>query len=75
MKKEMTFEAALKRLEEIVVLLENGETPLEDSLKLFQEGAGLAAFCEEKLKKAEQTVERMAAGEDAPVEAAEKPAK
>ena len=35
---KMTFEQAIKRLEEIVDLLENNETSLDDSVELFQEG-------------------------------------
>lgn len=53
---EMTFEAAIGRLEEIVSLLQDNDAPLEDSLRLFEEGAGLAEYCDSKLKKAEQSV-------------------
>ena len=49
-KNEKTFENALQRLEEIAQLLENEETPLEDSIQLFEEGIELKDFCEEKLK-------------------------
>ena len=49
-KKENNFESALKRLEEISDLLENEDTPLEDSIKLFEEGIELKEFCEDKLK-------------------------
>ena len=38
---KMTFEQAIKRLEEIVDLLENNETSLDDSVELFQEGVQL----------------------------------
>ena len=51
-KKENNFEIALKRLEEISDLLENEDTPLEDSIKLFEEGIELKEFCEDKLKSA-----------------------
>ena len=37
-KNDKNFESALKRLEEISDLLENEDTPLEDSIKLFEEG-------------------------------------
>ena len=53
---EMTFEQALARLEEIAGLLEGGSATLEDSLKLYEEGAGLAAFCSETLKTAQQRI-------------------
>ena len=54
--KKPSFEEALGRLEEIVGLLERGECGLDQSLKLFEEGAGLAGQCEELLDKAEQKV-------------------
>lgn len=46
----MTYEEAIKRLEEIVSLLENNEIALEDSIALFQEGITLSKYCDEKLK-------------------------
>ncbi len=52
--KELTYEQAYKRLEEIVEKLENGSVPLEESMKLFEEGAKLANFCNSKLNAAEQ---------------------
>ena len=54
--KKMTFEKALERLEEIVAKLESGEAPLDESLKLFEEGAKLTAQCSAMLDKAEQKV-------------------
>ena len=56
-KKTMSFEAALKRLDEITAQLDGGEAPLDDAMKLFAEGAELLAFCGEKLEKAKLTVE------------------
>lgn len=53
---DMTYEAAVKRLQEIVKLLENGGLPLKESVELFEEGAGLAAFCNKELKNAEQKI-------------------
>ena len=53
----MSFEAALKRLEEIVRGLESGEISLEESLKLFEEGIVLSRHCNEKLTEARQKVE------------------
>ncbi len=52
--KELTYEQAYKRLEEIVEKLENGSVPLEESMKLFEEGTKLANFCNTKLNAAEQ---------------------
>ncbi len=52
--KELTYEQAYKRLEEIVEKLENGSVPLEESMRLFEEGTKLANFCNSKLNAAEQ---------------------
>ena len=52
--KKLKFEAAMQRLQEIVGKLESGEESLEDSMKLFQEGAKLSAQCYQMLDKAEQ---------------------
>jgi exodeoxyribonuclease VII small subunit len=62
LKKNLTFEAALGRLDEIVALLDRGEAPLDDALKLFGEGAELIAFCGGKLDKARLTVETLLPG-------------
>lgn len=48
----MTYEQAITRLEEIVSLLEKNEISLDDSLKLFEEGTKLSAFCSNKLNNA-----------------------
>jgi len=55
--KELKFEGGLKRLEEIVAKLESGNLPLDDSLKLFEEGVKLVRFCNERLAEAQQKVE------------------
>ena len=51
------FETALKRLEEIVKKLENGELSLDTALELFEEGIKLSRFCNSKLEQAERRVE------------------
>jgi exodeoxyribonuclease VII small subunit len=51
------FEDAMKRLEEIVGDLEGGELPLEDSLKVFEEGMKLLTFCSDKLDEVEKRVD------------------
>jgi len=51
------FEEALNKLEKIVSKLEKGDIPLEDSLKLFEEGIRLSRFCNQKLDEAERRVE------------------
>ncbi len=57
MEKELTFEKAFKRLEEILKLLEEGDPELEEAIALYEEGVKLIQFCEEKLKKARARVE------------------
>jgi len=52
-----SFEKALKRLEEIVNKLESGALPLDESLKIFEEGVRLSRFCTKKLDEAERKVE------------------
>ncbi len=54
---EKKFEAALARLEEIVKELETGDLPLEQSLKLFEEGVKLSRICHKRLEDAERRVE------------------
>jgi len=51
------FEDALSKLEKIVAKLEEGDVPLEDSLKLFEEGIRLSRLCNQKLDEAEKKVE------------------
>ncbi len=53
---KLTFEESLKRLEEIVHTLENGDTPLEQSISLFEEGVKLSGHCNKLLESAEQKV-------------------
>ena len=62
--KKKSFEESMKRLEEIVSQLERGESSLDQSLKLFEEGTGLAAHCTQMLDQAEQKV-RLLLGEEA----------
>lgn len=52
----ITFEDALKRLEEIVRLLENGDSPLDASLGLYEEAVALVKVCNTKLDAAQQKV-------------------
>lgn len=52
----MDFEKKLGRLESIVEKMESGDLPLEESLKLFEEGVKLSRECNEQLSSAEQKV-------------------
>jgi exodeoxyribonuclease VII small subunit len=56
-KGKKTFESALSQLESIVARLEDGDLPLEESLKLFEEGVKLSRFCNQKLDEAQKKVE------------------
>jgi len=56
---KMSFEDALRELETIVAKLERGEAALEDSIALYQRGAGLKAHCESKLKDAQLKVDKI----------------
>ena len=51
------FEVSLQRLEEIVDELEKGNVPLEQALKLFEEGLKLSSSCRKELEEAEGKVE------------------
>ena len=59
---KLSFEAALKRLEEIVRTLEKGEAPLDQSIELYQEGDRLKRHCEARLKDAQMRIEQIALG-------------
>ncbi|MDR3719886.1 MAG: exodeoxyribonuclease VII small subunit [Bryobacteraceae bacterium] len=52
-----TFEQNLDRLEALVKRLEESELPLEEALKLFEEGTALSAGCRKQLEEAEHRVE------------------
>jgi exodeoxyribonuclease VII small subunit len=57
--KQQSFEQAMQRLEKIVADLENGDTHLEDSIKLFEEGMNLAKLCMDKLNQAEKKLQKL----------------
>lgn len=54
---EANFEQAMKRLEEIVELMESGELPLEDLIVRYEEGMKLVKVCQERLASAEKRIE------------------
>lgn len=67
-KENKTFEENLMRLEQIVRTMERGEAPLEESLKLFQEGTELVRCCGKLLDEAELQVKKvMTAADGTPV--------
>lgn len=54
-----SFEESLKRLEKIVEALENGDVPLDDALKMYEEGIALSQACIEKLSAAEAKFKKL----------------
>lgn len=67
---EMSFEDALKELEQVVARLEKGEATLDESIALYERGNALRALCADKLKKAEDRVAMIQQGEAGRVEGA-----
>ena len=55
-KKTPSIEERLRRLQEVVAALENGDLPLEDSVRLYKEGLTLSRSCREQLEKARNEV-------------------
>lgn len=55
----MSFEEALRELEQVVGKLERGEVPLDESISLYERGAALKKRCEAKLKEAEEKVAKL----------------
>lgn len=65
----MTFEASMQRLEQIVRIMERGDAPLEESLRLFQEGTELVQNCGKLLEEAQLQVKKiMTASDGSPIE-------
>ncbi len=63
-----TFEESLKQLETIVGRLERGDLPLEESIKLFEEGMKLSTDCKDQLENAEGKVQILMRQRDGSVE-------
>ena len=61
---QLSFEAALKRLEEIVRRLESGEASLEESIDLYGEGDRLKQQCDARLQAAQARIEKIQFGRD-----------
>jgi exodeoxyribonuclease VII small subunit len=60
----LSFEEAMKALEEVVNRLEAGDVALEDSIKLYERGAELKAHCQKKLAEAEEKVAQITLDKD-----------
>ena len=61
---EMTFEQALRALEDVVRQLEGGEVPLEESIGLYERGEALRRHCQARLDAAQARIEKIVAGPD-----------
>jgi exodeoxyribonuclease VII small subunit len=61
---EMSFEDAIKELEQVVGQLERGDVALDASIALYERGAALKARCEAKLKEAEEKVAKITLSAD-----------
>ena len=64
MDQELSFEAAMARLEQITKELDSGAASLDDSLTLFEEGVKLVRFCNEKLENAKLRVLKISTGQN-----------
>jgi len=56
---KLTFEEAIKELTDIVGKIEQGQIPLQDSLKQYERGMALIKHCRSILQKAEQRIEKI----------------
>ena len=54
---DLTFDEALRQLEELAAKLEEGDIPLEDALKVYERAVGLFSLCRGRLDTMEQRVE------------------
>ena len=61
---EMSFEQALRALEDVVRQLESGEVPLEESIGLYERGEALRRHCQARLDAAQARIEKIVAGPD-----------
>ena len=62
------FESSLKKLEKIVSDLENGDLPLEESIKTFEEGVKLTKHCQNLLSKAELKIRKLVESKDGSID-------
>ena len=67
----MSFEQSLARLDEIVKQLESGTAPLEQSMKLYEEGIALVRFCSGELDRTEAKIKVLRSGGDGGVVASD----
>jgi exodeoxyribonuclease VII small subunit len=68
---EMTFEDALRALEDVVRKLESGEVPLDDSITLYERGEVLRKLCQARLDAAQARIEKIVVGAQGQVSGAQ----
>jgi exodeoxyribonuclease VII small subunit len=61
---DMTFEDALRALEQVVARLESGDVPLDESISLYERGEELRKHCQARLDAAQARIEKIVAGPD-----------
>ena len=64
---QLSFETALQELETIVRDLEKGDTPLENSIAAYERGIALKKHCEQKLREAQEKIEKISVNENGEV--------
>ena len=72
-KKKLSLEDSMARLEEIVEMMESEKLPLDKSLKLYEEGVGLAQSCASELEDAKRRIKILQQGKDGEIELADVP--
>ena len=60
----MSFEEALRALEDVVRRLEGGEVPLDESISLYERGEALRRHCQARLDAAQARIDKIVAGPD-----------
>ena len=68
---QMSFEDALRALEDVVRKLESGDVPLDESIDLYERGEALRLHCQKRLDAAQARIEKIVAGPDGKVKSAE----
>lgn len=63
----MSFEAALRALEEVVRRLESGDVPLDESITLYERGEALRRHCQSRIDAAQARIEKIVVGADGAV--------
>lgn len=67
-KVDITYEQAVLELENVVDMLESGDLPLEESIKVFEKGIGLVRICNKKLDDIEKRITLLVEGKDGIIE-------